>query len=876
VPGDLGPCVDADLAAAYVAHALTDAERRTVDDHVDVCPQCRRLISEAVRETGDGSGGFEAAAGTLPLGIHLGPYVIEAVLDAGGMGVVYAARDRRLGRPAAIKALRPERAEGAELTRLLAEAEAMARLAHPNVVAIYDVIERGNRLYLAMELVHGCNVRQWLGERSRSWREVIDVFVAAGEGLAAVHDAGLVHRDVKPSNILRGDDGRVRLSDFGLAIASDRQDGAECAGDAVGTPAYMAPEQRRGERSDARSDQYAFCVALHEALHGALPGRPARARTVPRQIRRAVKRGLRADPDARFSSMHALVSELRAGPRSVRRRAWLGAGMSIALAAVAGAVISHRELSARSAMAACEAGDPLTGVWDPTQQRDIEHGLRATGTPYAEAAWRRVQSSLDGWAAAYRSERHAACAATWLRGDQPVARLETRLDCLAEQRRELRGIADQLARADPTTVSYAVTASRLRSPATCATAELHRGGLAVADPDRTAQLDALRELRARVRALVVTGHARDALPLARTGLTEAERTGDAANRADALWQLGLVEGEISELDAGETHLLAAITAAEQAGSRRTRAEAWIRLLRLEHLRGRYDRLNVYRAQAEAAVEAAGNDPEQRALMLQYVGTMLAAQGRRDEAKEVLRQALAANPDAPAWDRGTVLESIAIADESSGDVRGALEPLEQARALIEQGLGPSHPRVAYSYENLAVAWLDLLEPARARVEMVHALAIFEPALGTHRSVAIGHDIMGFIELERGDPAAAADQHGQALQIWNQLGLAHPRLAHSHLGLSQAALATGDIATAVAHAEQAHIIGQRLVDPKDRAIVALQLARSLHASHRDPERVRVLALEARDIYASVLRSPRDDRDLARADALLAAPGRMPEPR
>jgi tetratricopeptide (TPR) repeat protein len=872
VPGDLGPCIDPDLAAAYVAHALTEAERRTVDDHVDVCPQCRRLISEAVRETGDDSGGFPTAGGALPLGARLGPYVIEAVLDAGGMGVVYAARDSRLGRPAAIKALRPERAEGAELTQLLAEGEAMARLAHPNVVAIYDVIERGDRLYLAMELVHGGNVRQWLANRRRGWRDVVDVFIAAGDGLAAVHEAGLVHRDVKPSNILRADDGRVRLSDFGLAIAVDRRDESGSS-DAAGTPLYMSPEQRRGNRADARSDQYAFCVALHEALYGALPGQPVRSRAVPRRLRLVVARGLRADPDARFSSMHALVSELRAARRSVRRSAWLGAGIAIALAAAAGVVASHRWLSARSAMAACEASAPLAGLWDPPQQRDIERGLRGTGAPYAETAWRRVQSSLDAWAAAYRSELHAACGATWLRGDQPVAQLEARFDCLVERRRELRGIVDQLARADATTASNAVSASQLRSPATCATAELHRGALAAADPGRAAQLDALRELRARVGALVVTGHARDALPLARTGLADAERAGDAASRADALWQLGWVEIEISELDAGEAHLLQAIAAAEQAGNHRTRAEAWIRLLRLEHLRGRYDRLNVYRSQAEVAVAAAGNDPDQRALMLQYVGVMLAAQGQRDEAKDALRGALAANPAALPWERGTIFESLAIADEIAGDVRGALEPLEQARALIEEGLGPSHPRVAYSYENLAVAWLDLLEPARARAAMAHALAIFKSALGKHRSLAIAHDVMGFIELERGDAAAAADHHGQALQIWNQLGLAHPRVAFSHLGLSQAALATGDNATAVMHAEQARTIGQRLADSKDRAMIALQLARALRASRGDPVRVRALAREAHDIFVSAqLRSPREERDLARADDLLAASDRL----
>jgi tRNA A-37 threonylcarbamoyl transferase component Bud32/tetratricopeptide (TPR) repeat protein len=859
VPAGTVRCVDADLTAAYVAHALTGEERAAVDEHVDVCAACRRLLSEAVRETADDSLEPAATEGALPRGARLGPYIIEDVLDAGGMGMVYAARDPRLGRLAAIKALRTERT-GADLARVLAEAAAMARLAHPNVVAIYDVLERGDRVYLAMELVRGRNLRQWLADDPRTWRDVVDAFVDAGEGLVAVHDAGLVHRDIKPSNLLRGDDGRVRLADFGLAVATDR-DAAGRAG-AVGTPAYMSPEQRRGEPVDARSDQYAFCVALHEALRGAAPDR-RRAR-IPRRIRLAIERGRRADPAARFSSVRALLGELRAGRRSTRR-AWIAAALVVVVAGAC-AVAAHRALSTRSAMAACEAGAPLVAIWDDPRRHEIERALRSTGTPYAVTAWPHVQRSLDDWAAAYAAERHAACAATW-QGDQPVARLEARLDCLAERRGELRELADQLARADATTASYAVSASRLRSPAACATAELSSGAASI-DGVRVAQLAALRDTRARIRALVATGHARDALPLARAGLADATRAADAPGRADALFQLGWVETEISELDAGETHLLEAITTAERAGNRRTRAEAWLRLLRLEHLRGRYDRLNVYRAQAEAAVELAGNDPDERAMLLQFVGTMLAAQGRRDEAKDVLRRALAANPDAPPWDRGTILESLALADEIAGDVRSALEPLAQSRALIEQGLGPSHPRVAHSLESLAVAWLDVLEPARARVEMARALAIFEPALGIHRSVAIAHDIMGFIELELADTTAAAAQHRQALQMWHQLGLVHPREAFCHAGLSAVALATGDAATAVSHAEQARTLGQRLADPKDRAFIALQLARSLQAAGRDLPRARALALEAQQIYTSVLRSPRDERDLARVTALLSA--------
>jgi len=381
-----GSCLDADQAAAYAARALGDAARQAIDEHVDTCADCRRLVSEAARQTGDGSGGY-ASDGGLPRGTRLGPYVIEAVVDAGGMGVVYAARDARLGREVALKAVRDGGATGAEFARIVSEAAAMARVAHPNVVAVHDVVERDGACYLAMELVRGGSVRQWLAERPRPWREIVDVFAAAGEGLAAVHAAGLVHRDVKPANLLRGDDGRVRIADFGLAIAAE----PASAGGAVGTPAYIAPELRCGEPADARSDQYALCVALHEALYGALPGRPpARPAAVPRRIAATLERGLRADPAARFPSIRALLDELAAGRRA-GRVAWAVALGAVAAALAIGAALAHRDATTRSAMAACEAGEPLAGIWDAERRRDIEGALRSTGKPFADATWPRVQ-----------------------------------------------------------------------------------------------------------------------------------------------------------------------------------------------------------------------------------------------------------------------------------------------------------------------------------------------------------------------------------------------------------------------------------------------------------------------------------------------------
>ncbi|WP_181198386.1 serine/threonine-protein kinase [Enhygromyxa salina] len=283
-------------------------------------------------------------------------YQILGCIGQGGMGIVYAARDQRLGRTVALKLLRPEfsRPEPPDPARpptpgrremdLTKEARSLARLAHPNVVAVFDVGEHEGQLFVAMEYVEGQSLRRWL-ETPRSLAATLDVYLAAGEGLAAAHRAGLVHRDFKPDNVLVGADGRPRILDFGLARAPNHPRDPQppvFAGDAqatatslsqhgvlLGTPAYMAPEQHLGERADARSDQFGFCVALYQALYRSLPfptedlralslaivsGRvtpPPVVPGLPDRLRRLVARGLRVDPDARFPSMDALLTELR-------------------------------------------------------------------------------------------------------------------------------------------------------------------------------------------------------------------------------------------------------------------------------------------------------------------------------------------------------------------------------------------------------------------------------------------------------------------------------------------------------------------------------------------------------------------------------------
>jgi eukaryotic-like serine/threonine-protein kinase len=284
---------------------------------------------------------------------RVGPYRVYGQLGAGGVGMVYEAEDEGLGRRVAVKVLLD--ASPANQARFRREARAMGQLNHPNVATVYDVGEADGQAYIAMELVRGRTLREWLRDgacptptRPRPAKpgvaDVLAVLRQAGAGLVAAHEAGLVHRDFKPDNVLVGDDGRVRVVDFGLAkhhaeptdcavfdrdvLARELADGRITrTGSLMGTPAYMAPEQFRGQ-GDARSDQFGFCVVLYEALYRRLPfaGRTAeelfeatsrgRLRPWPTHadvapgVRAALRRGLSTKAEDRFPSMAALLDAL--------------------------------------------------------------------------------------------------------------------------------------------------------------------------------------------------------------------------------------------------------------------------------------------------------------------------------------------------------------------------------------------------------------------------------------------------------------------------------------------------------------------------------------------------------------------------------------
>jgi len=304
----------------------------------------------------------------LEPGATIGRFTVGEELGRGGMGVVVSAYDNSLEREVAIKLL-PTRAHskgerGLARARLLREAQAMAQLRHPNVVTVYEVGDFGDEVFIAMELVAGGTAKSWSKQATRSWRQVVELYTLAGRGLAKAHELGLVHRDFKPANVLVGEDGRVLVSDFGLVSAGSSS--AEPAsklsaplldasltrtGAIMGTPRYMAPEQRLGERTDARSDQFSFCVALFEALYGEHPFEgdrvtPPPAPTTsdaPPGLHKALLRGLALEPSRRFESLTELLEEINGEANDQRPgRQWLVAGIAGAVALLLAGVLLWR------------------------------------------------------------------------------------------------------------------------------------------------------------------------------------------------------------------------------------------------------------------------------------------------------------------------------------------------------------------------------------------------------------------------------------------------------------------------------------------------------------------------------------------------------
>ncbi len=353
--------------------------------------------------------------------VRLEQFEISGRLGEGAMGVVYEARDIELDRVVALKLLSPSlRDSGAPTGMLLEEARAMARVRHPNVLTVHQVGTHAGQVYVAMERAKG-TLRQWLERDRPTTARILEVLLATGRGLAAVHRQGLVHRDFKLDNVLMDDEGQPRVSDFGLAQKSETHEraapssqGALPRGALIGTPAYMAPEQLRGEPVDARSDQWSYCVTAVEAMTGRRPFRgdtpdelletmlarveDADLDGVPPAVAKILERGLDPEPAARFPSMDALLERLDTArenaPRGSPSTLWIGLAGAALMVAIA--VVAWMNLNGKQTAVATSASAPPSASTAPAPMKDITRLCRTAVRASSEKPGHSAEQAFDG------------------------------------------------------------------------------------------------------------------------------------------------------------------------------------------------------------------------------------------------------------------------------------------------------------------------------------------------------------------------------------------------------------------------------------------------------------------------------------------------
>ncbi|MBV1861768.1 MAG: serine/threonine protein kinase, partial [Nannocystaceae bacterium] len=415
------------------------------------------------------------AAGPVPG--RLGRFALLRELGSGGMGVVYAAYDERLDRKVAIKLLHASATGESEgRARLVREAQAMAKVAHPNVAHVYEVAQQGHRVYVVMQFIDGVDLAAWRERDAPSWTEAARAYLQAGRGLEAAHAAGLVHRDFKPSNVMIDGSGHVRVLDFGIARATDavtsivRDEGISPVdtgelrtrtGALVGTPAYLPPEVLRGKKADQRSDQFAFCVSMYETIYGRRPfddgdaadlivalleGKPPKKpeSNVPGWVFRVLSRGLRADPAQRYDSMESLLQAIDRGLGG--SRPWVALASVGGLLAVGGVAFV---LGGNSTTDPCPIDrDALGDAWSLERRGAVRSSITTLEATFAVQAWTRIEARGEAYVEAWVEGMRGACEATRVHGVQSERGFDLRVRCLAERRREFDALTRVLAEAD--------------------------------------------------------------------------------------------------------------------------------------------------------------------------------------------------------------------------------------------------------------------------------------------------------------------------------------------------------------------------------------------------------------------------------------------
>ncbi len=864
-------------------------EREPPVTGVDPGVSLLETLAETSPGTGSGTGGTDPSS-KKGRGDAISRYVILEQLGEGGMGVVYAAYDPDLDRKVAIKLLHDGASGKAQdsigRARLLREAQALAKVAHPHVIAVHDVGLHEGRVFLAMEFVDGLTLRDWQAPDEGgppAWREVLSVYRQAALGLGAAHEAGLVHRDFKPDNVLLGRDGRARVLDFGIArregdeqldtpvepitdrlreVSELREITTGVSGTAsltqtgalVGTPAYMAPEQFEGAPVDARSDQFSFCVALWEALYGERPfaggssstvafnvrkGRrrePPADSPVPRFARTALERGLSTDPGERFPDMAALVEAL-VEPLEVptpSRRGLLGLGVTLVL--LAGAGIAYAVSPRHDPVQACVDEAQLDAVWNEEAVARVQGAFEATGASYATDSAGAVRRELDAYADRWRASWRSACEATHAEKTQSLELLGLQQACLDRRRMAVEALVEVFATADDGVVSKAAEAvAGLPDLEACSDATRLLTDL---EPPTAEQAEAVAQLRrdgVGVQARLDAGKYEAATEQAVGVLARAREVGYRPAEAEARVLMGRAMSRGSDLQGSRDHLADGLELAVELGHTEVTLDAAILLIGVAGMKqSRYAEGMAWYSLAAGLV---ARDPESSAALDFHDRScsFLADQGEAKAAMVHCERAVAMAVERygphhlrTAQIRGSMGRGL----YHQGRNEEALAVFSDVLEVEKELLGDRHPALVGSMNAVGVLALTAGDRARA-LEMSRAtVALCREALGrNHPTTAVYSNNLAEVELVSGhiDEAEAAATEG--LRILTELyGTDHPGVGASHVYLGRIAEARGEDDRAAEHLRTSVEVFRATrgnTDAHDNVIESLRLLAALES-------------------------------------------------
>jgi tetratricopeptide (TPR) repeat protein len=781
---------------------------------------------------------------------------------------VFRARDRLLNNEElALKVLRPERAaERSWIRRLAREVKVARAIRNPNVCRIFELGHDGGHWFITMELAEGGTLREELDRREAQvrpgirrtfpdpdWLRRLADAQAVCSGLAAIHAVGIAHRDVTPHNVLRMRDGRLVISDFGLAVAA-----AESTTFVGGTPRYMAPEVLAGGRGDQRSDVYQLGLLLHEVAFGRRPEwvlhgeretlRPPvgdDAAPGEEEVAAVCAECLARNPAARPPSAIAVAGRLASAERA-RPRGWTartlgrarrlarrpGARMAVAAVALIAAVIAVGRVALRPRL--CQGGaGRAAAAWGAARREAMHRAFLATGHTHAQEAFAIASSLLDDqiarWVAAYTD----ACQATHVRGEQSPEVLDLRMACLNEDLDAVGALAHVFSEADSAVVDHAVeAASSLDDLARCADVRQLRNGVKMpADPAVREAVDELRPELNRAAALFEALQYEKALKVAAQVIPAAERVGYKPLLAEAL----AVAGDAStDFDVGvaRSYFERAVVTAESCGHDRVVARAAAELV-FVNCRTDWGAAERWATLADAALQRIGGDARIQSWLLNNVSVLRSIQGRPEDARQAAEKSVTLKSSILGGDHLDVaisLGNLAEALQALDRIDEGLEVTGRALRILQRWLGPDHLRMA--------------SPLNNEGEMLFAKGRVDES---------EHDFQ------------------RALRILTaQLPADHVNASWPMVGLAKVALVRGDTMGAIPLLEKAVAMRERSGAPPEVAESRFQLARALDQAHRDEARARALAEQAATAYGQ---SPAFARQKREVDAWLA--GRAARP-